>query len=317
MDSRTCTSCTSFSTPVTLSAGDGVQLLGDLWEGSNSFGHGRVIINPATGVAARYYHRYARFLAERGFSVLTYDYRGIGRSRPETLRGCGFRWRDWGELDFEAAVRFMQNSNSSSRSRRSPLLVIGHSIGGFLPGLAEAGKDVDRILTVGAQYAWWGDYARERRLGLFLKWHLAMPMLTFLCGYFPGKRIGRLEDLPAGVAHEWAFRGPRFESSYSIEARRTVLARMQAVMAPILAITVSDDELGTVTAVRRGLGYYTTADRIIVSLRPEDYGRAKIGHFDLFHDSHATGFWLDTLLWLRDGQNPWPDRTMSLNPKSL
>ena len=302
------------STPVTFKAHDGVPLLGHLWEGSSGDRHGRVIINPATGVAARYYHRYARFLAERGFSVLTYDYRGIGRSRPTALRGCGFRWRDWGELDFDAAVRFMRNSDHSPCSSRSPLLVIGHSIGGFLPGLAEAGKEIDRILAVGAQYAWWGDYARERRLALFLKWHFAMPILTLLFGYFPGRRIGWLEDLPAGVAREWAFRGPRFESSYRVEAKKAVLARMQAVTASILALTVSDDELGTAAAVRRGLGYYTRAERLLVLVRPEDYRRAKIGHFGLFHDSHATGFWLDTLLWLRDGQNPWPDRTMSLTP---
>jgi predicted alpha/beta hydrolase len=314
MNTRFSASLPTQSTPVSFKAHDGVQLLGHLWEGVNGAGYGRVIVNPATGVAARYYHRYARFLAERGFFVLTYDYRGIGQSRPEALRGCGFRWRDWGELDFDAAVRFMQGSNYRPRSGRAPLIVVGHSIGGFLPGLAEAGKDVDRILTVGAQYAWWGDYARERRLALVLKWHLAMPMLTLLCGYFPGKRIGWLEDLPAGVAHEWAFRGPRFESSYRLEARNAVLARMQAVKASILALTVSDDELGTVTAVRRGLGYYTRAERSLVLVRPEDYRRTKIGHFGLFHDSHATGFWLDTLLWLRDGQNPWPDRTMCVTP---
>lgn len=291
-----------------------MQLFGNLWEGPHGHSYGRVVINPATGVTARYYERYARFLADRGFAVLTYDYRGIGRSRPKTLIGCGFRWRDWGELDFDGAVRFMQNLNRSSCSSRSPLLVIGHSIGGFLPGLAEAVKDVDRILTVGAQYAWWGDYARGSRGGLFLKWHVAMPVLTFLCGYFPGKRMGWLEDLPAGVALEWAFRGPRFESSYSFEAREAVLARMHAVTSSILALAVSDDELGTVAAVRRSLDYYTRAERTLVLLRPEDYRREKIGHFDLFHDSHATDFWLDTLLWLRDGQNPWPDRTTSLQP---
>lgn len=278
---------------------DGVQLRGHLWR-TASPAHSRVIVNGATGVLAKYYHRYAYFLALHGFSVLTYDYRGIGNSRPSQLKGCGYRWRDWGELDFEAAVTFME------RESDAPLLVVGHSIGGFLPGLAASGTKIDRMLTVGAQYAWWGDYARQRRVQLFLKWHLAMPLLAWLCGYFPGRRLGWLEDLPANVAYEWSFRRPRFEKSHPWKERRSVLSRMEDVNASIMSVVVSDDELGTPAAVLRTLNYFSNAERCAVLVRPRDYGKAEIGHFNLFHDSHKEGFWRDTLVWLRHGRNPWP-----------
>jgi predicted alpha/beta hydrolase len=133
-----------------------------------------------------------------------------------------------------------------------------------------------------------------------------MPALTAVHGYFPGRRLGWLEDLPAGVAREWSFRGPRFERSHPPAERQATLDRMAAVSAPILAVAVSDDELGTLAAIRRTLGYYAGADRTAVLLRPSDYGSDAIGHFGLFHDSHASGFWRDTLPWLRDGRNPWP-----------
>ncbi|MDE2516850.1 MAG: alpha/beta fold hydrolase [Rhodospirillales bacterium] len=281
---------------------DGVRLGGHLWPGLDGGAAGTVIINPATGVPARYYHRYARFLARHGFDVITYDYRGVGASRPTSLRRCGYRWRDWGALDVDAVIRFTQKIPMAG-----PLLVVGHSVGGFLPGLAETAPLIDRMLTVGAQYAWWGDYAPRQRLRLFLKWHLAMPAVTAFCGYFPGRRLGWLEDLPAGVANEWSFRGPRFERTHPRAERAGVLARMAAVTAPILAVAVSDDELGTVPAIRRTLGYYTHAPRQIVLLQPADYGRQAIGHFHLFHDSHTAGFWADTLPWLLDGRNPWPN----------
>lgn len=264
-----------------------------------------VIINPATGVLARYYHRYARFLAAHGFDVLTYDYRGIGASRPERLRGCRYRWRDWGELDLDAALRFAQ-----TRQTAGPLIVIGHSIGGFLPGLAAAAPMIDRLLTVGAQYGWWGDYAPRRRLALFLKWHLAMPALTTACGYFPGRRLGWLEDLPAGIAREWSFRGRRFEQSHPRAERAAVLARMAAMTAPILAVALADDPLGTVPALRRTLAYYSQAPRCIVLLKPADFACASIGHFGLFHDRHAAGFWADTLQWLKGSANPWPSHVV-------
>ena len=296
--------------PVTIVCRDGLCLGGHIWETSGIRKVGRVIINPATGVLARFYHRYARFLAGRGFSVLTYDYRGIGQSRPQIMRGCGFRWRDWAEFDFDAAFRFMEGHGDS------PLLVVGHSIGGFLPGLAESGVRVERMLTVGAQFAWWGDYARSKRLKLFLKWHTVMPLATLVCGYFPGRRLGWLEDLPAGVANEWSFRGRRFERSFPSHERKPSLARMETFSAPILAVTMSDDELGTVAAARRTLRYYSGADRTLVLLQPSDYGREEVGHFDLFHDAHASGFWLDTLLWLRDGRNPWPHRRIGLGGQS-
>jgi predicted alpha/beta hydrolase len=284
---------------------DGMTLGGHLWPSSGG-ASGSVIINPATGVLARYYHRYARFLAGHGFDVLTYDYRGIGASRPDRLRGCGYRWRDWGELDFDAAVSFMHE-----RRPVGTLSVVGHSIGGFLPGLADNARLIGRMLTVGAQYAWWGDYAPRQRLRMFLKWHVAMPAFTAFHGYFPGRRLGWLEDLPAGVANEWSFRGPRFERSHPRSDRQAVLARMAAVKAPILAVAVADDEIGTVPAIRRTLAYYTQAPRTAVRLGPADYGRKSIGHFSLFHDSHAAGFWADTLAWLRDSTNPWPARVVA------
>lgn len=295
----------SSSLPVELVCPDGVRLRGHLWS-RDTPPVARVVINAATGVLARYYHRYAAFLVGHGFEVLTWDYRGIGLSRPDRLRRCGYLWRDWGEKDFATVLAFV--AKREARDGALPLLVVGHSIGGFLPGLAQGAERIDRMLTMGAQYAWWGDYAPRRRLALLLKWHLAMPVLTAACGYFPGRRLGWLEDLPAGVALEWALRGPRFERSHPAPDRAEVLARMAAVRADILAVAVSDDELGTLPAIGRTLGYYQGARRTAVLLHPADYQRAGIGHFSLFHDSHRNGFWRDTLVWLRDGANPWADR---------
>ena len=82
---------------IALRCRDDVILQGHLWRPPAGSAGDTIIVNPATGVLARYYHRYARFLAEAGFYVVTYDYRGIGASRPPSLRGCGYRWREWGD----------------------------------------------------------------------------------------------------------------------------------------------------------------------------------------------------------------------------
>lgn len=290
--------------PITLRCTDGYELCGHFRRPAGNEA-GTVIINPATGVLARYYHRYARFLTEQGFACLTYDYRGIGLSRPSRIREARFRWRDWGELDFDAAVRWARR-----RDPHGPLMVVGHSFGGFLPGFAPAAAQIDRLLTVGAQYAFWKDYAAAARLRLFLKWHVVMPALTAMFGYFPGRRLGWLEDLPAGVAHEWSLRRARMEVSYSDHECPLILDRFESVQAPILAVGLTDDEFGTPQAILRGLRYYRGSERQRVMLAPADLGFAAVGHFDLFHDRHRTGFWPKTCIWLRDGMTPWPPDTL-------
>lgn len=291
---------------VEIGCDDGVRLGGHLWPAVVG-PRGRVVVNAATGVLARYYHRYARFLAGEGFEVLTYDYRGIGLSRPARLHGCRYRWREWGERDLDAALRLMD-----ARAGDLPLLVVGHSIGGVLPGLAPSASRIARLLTVGAQSGYWGDYARDRRLGLFLKWHIAMPLATALCGYFPGRQLGWLEDLPRGVANEWAFRRVRMEHSHPAAERAAVLARFAAVRAQILAVTVTDDEFGTPRGVARALAYFRNAERMMAVLTPGDLGMAAVGHFDLFHARHERGFWVETVRWLRDGVNPWAGSVVPL-----
>lgn len=286
-----------------ITCADDITLGAHWWKAEGRQSLGTVIINPATGVLARYYHRYAAFLASHGFNALTYDYRGIGLSRPADLRRTRPGWRHWGELDFDAAIR-----HAVERESAAPVLAVGHSIGGFLPGYAQNAAKLHRMLTVGAQYAYWRDYQAARRMGLLVKWHMLMPAVTALWGYFPGRQLGWLEDLPAGVVWSWSLGGKRFEQRVPQSERQTVLARFAAVQAPILAISVSDDEFATKPAVSRSLDYYSSAEATKVMLHPQDLGFDQVGHFDLFHARHASGFWLDTLLWLRDGINPWPNR---------
>lgn len=288
---------------LTLTCADGTRLHGHLWTPTQPE-RGTIIINPATGVRATYYHYYARFLAEHGFAVLTYDYRGIGASRPANMRGVKANWRVWGEQDFNAAIAYARH-----RAPTGTLAVIGHSIGGFLIGFAPLAGELTRILTVGAQYAYWPDYAPAQRVKLLAKWHLTMPLLTSLFGYFPGKRLGWLEDIPAGIAHEWSFRRARLESSYPAQERTAVLASFAAVRAPTLALSTTDDEFATPAAMHRALAYYKNSDRQFVHLTPQALGFPAIGHFNLFHARHQGGFWTASLRWLQAGENPWPAAT--------
>jgi predicted alpha/beta hydrolase len=196
--------------PVEITASDGFDLRGRCWRHpAPDPKRPVVVINAATSVRSRYYHRFASRLFEHGFEVIAYDYRGIGDSRPPSLWGFEASWLDWGSLDFEAVLRYAAKEFPSH-----PLHVVAHSVGGFLVGLASSNVAIQRIFTVGAQYAYWRDYAAPLRLRMLLKWHLLMPLLTVPLGYFPGKKLGWLEDTPGGVVRDWAFSRERFEDTW-------------------------------------------------------------------------------------------------------
>ncbi|WP_238878011.1 alpha/beta fold hydrolase [Achromobacter xylosoxidans] len=282
---------------IALRAADGVALGGYAWRHAAPDPAGPrpvVVINAATSVRCRYYARFAAYLHQHGFDVLTYDYRGIGESRPASLRGFQASWMDWGEKDFEAVLGYVR-----SHFPGQPVDVVAHSIGGFVTGLAPSARGLRRIFTMGAQYAYWRDYAAGQRLRMLAKWHVVMPLLAACLGYFPGRRLGWLEDTPRGVVRDWSFMGPRFEGRGGPDQR---VAAMAAVTAPILALSVTDDEFGTEAAVGRLLAYFTGSARTHLRLTPAALGLDGIGHFAFFHERFRDTLWPIALGWLSRGE---------------
>lgn len=286
---------------LTVRCEDGYELRGHIWEPCSLHGQlsgGAVVVVGATGVLASYYHRYASFLAENGFTAITFDYRGIGQSREANIKNLKASWYDWGLKDIDAVLHWAIDNVSQD------LHVVGHSFGGFGVGLAKHGQQVKRLLTVGAQYAHWRDYRPGHRLHFWWRWHILMPAITLWHGYFPGKSLGWLEDLPKGVALNWA-RSPKDFPAGAGPMRKMVREHQTSFTAATLAVSATDDPFASENAIMRGLKYYPNSPAIVVELKPHDLNSPEIGHFALFHDRFRGTFWPGTLQWLRDGTNPW------------
>ncbi len=253
-----------------------------------------VIINAATSVRCRHYSRFADYLFANGFDVITYDYRGIGESRNGSLRGFKASWSDWGVLDFEAMLQRAQQAFPGQ-----PIDVVAHSFGGCAAGLGASGAVIRRIVTVGAQFAYWRDYHTSERWRMFTKWHVAMPLMTALCGYFPGKRLGWLEDTPAGVVRDWATPTPQYDKRPSGRALGEL--PFSRVKAQVLAISITDDPFGTVAAIERLLGYFSSSERTHLRIAPEDIGEKDVGHFAFFRSEYQDRLWPIALAWLQQG----------------
>jgi predicted alpha/beta hydrolase len=300
----------SAATAIELSADDGHALAGHMWRHIRDVTLPRpvVIINAATSVRCQYYARFAKYLFNAGADVLIYDYRGIGLSRAGSIKNSQAGWLDWGQRDFEAVLQYAIKAFPTQ-----PIHVVGHSVGGVLIGLAPSNHRISRVFTMGAQHAYWPDYLARKRLAMWLKWHCVMPAVTHVMGYFPGKRLGWLEDTPAGVVRDWVVMRANFLDTYRQPGGSCRLsdaecefleARFSALTAPTLALSVSDDPYGTTPAIERLLKLYVAAPRWHLRVTPKSINAPNIGHFAFFHSRFETQLWPIARQWLLDEQQP-------------
>jgi predicted alpha/beta hydrolase len=247
-----------------------------------------VLVAPATGVRLRLYDAFARSLAaELDAAVVTWDWRGTGESRPASLRGFRVTMREWATLDLAGVIDW-----ASARWPGAELAGVGHSFGGQSFGLAPNADRFARLVTIAAQSGWYGHWPRRLRLRYALLWHVVMPGVTRALGYFPGRRLGLGEDLPGGVALEWArwCRSPGYLGDWSGHA---------AVRAPILAIGFSDDDYAPPAAVDALHREYNGATVEHRTVTPVELGLPRIGHFGIFRDG-GRPVWGEVAGWLRE-----------------
>jgi predicted alpha/beta hydrolase len=252
-----------------------------------------VVINAATAVKRRYYERFAQYLAQHGFAVVTYDYRGIGDSRPENLRGFNARMRDWGELDQPAVV-----DHARAWQPNVPLSIVGHSVGGQIFGLLREPQRVSRVLMVAAQHNYWRLWRLQERYVLWALWTVLMPSASHAFGYFPSSAFGLGEALPKGVALDWAHwcrsRGALVQAIGGDTAER-----FKQYRGPILSLSFDDDhKFAPRGAVDGLLTFYTNARSRHLHLSASSLGLRSVGHFGFFRESASERGWPIALDWL-------------------
>jgi len=283
------------ATDLELHARDGFPLACRVWAlPGDQVENSAALINSGAGIPSRFYDRFAAFLAQNGVPTVVYDYRGIGRSRPTSLRGFKASVEEWGSKDCAAVLNWLKD-----RFPGAERIVVGHSVGGFVTGFVTNGTLIDKMLLVSAHTGYWRDYAARMRLPMFLLWHALMPAITHVVGYFPGQRLRLLEDLPRDVALEWAARRkPEFwshlESADGTIDRaliQTLLARFAAIQARTLALSFTDDPFATDEATERLLGLYANAPSSRLILSAADGDGQKFGHFGFFSPRFRMTLW--------------------------
>jgi predicted alpha/beta hydrolase len=269
---------------ITLKAADGYAL------GATLYGSGEraALILPATGVPQSYYAKFASYLAARGFSVLTFDYRGIGRSLSGDIRKLRARMQDWALLDAAAALAYLSPHKVS---------VVGHSFGGQALGLLPDAQRIAAAVIVGSQSGYWRNWPLLGRAWMWPATHFALPGVANLLGYFPAKRLGFGEDLPKGVALQWASwcRHP----SYLVGALgvEDAYARLRV---PLRAYAISDDPFAPLGAVEALAALYPNCAWETRQVAPRELGVKALGHFGFFRERFRDSLWRESADWLEN-----------------
>ncbi len=270
-----------------ISSGDGVKLALHTFE-PDAPAQASVVIAAAMGVSQSYYSAFASWLATQGLRVTTFDYRGSGESQPNTrhggLRGFKADLFDWAR-DYEAVI-----DHAHAALPNQPLYLLGHSLGGQLPGMIRNQHKVHGLLGVGAGSGYWRHNAPPLKRMVPFFWWVAVPLATRLCGYFPGRRLGMVGDLPRGVILQW--RRWCLNPRYSAGAEGSAVAQAYAATRfPVHSMFITDDEMMTVQGTQALLDLYSQAPRSLETITPQDGSARRVGHFGFFREQFSQTLW--------------------------
>lgn len=279
-----------------LTAADGYRLAATLYEPSmvvqSSGAPQFIVIGSATAVPRQFYRRFAEFAAARGVNVVTLDYRGIGDSKYEPLRGFEMEYADWSRLDLAAAVEWA--------SERGRTWLVGHSLAAHAIGQLPNPNALQAAYICGGGAGWHGWIPYPERIKVWLMWNAIGPIATRIYGYQPMSKFGLGEDLPIGVYRDWRrwCQFPHYFFDDPDARAKAIAARFVDVRIPIAAVAATDDLWAPPASRDAFFKGFVSAQVENIDFTPQSLNVARVGHMGYYRASVGEAFWPQVLSWL-------------------
>lgn len=257
-----------------VASADGYQLETRVYQ-ANGDHNNALLIAGATGVPQRYYKRFARLMTTKGFTVISFDYRGIADSKYQSLKGFDASVLDWAFKDYKSVLQWTLKEYGSP-------YVIGHSLGGHIFGIVADSEKTEGLITFGTGAGWHGWMPLLEKYRVAFLWNILGPALVPFYGYLPSKLVGIGENLPYQVYKQWKhwcsfphywFDDPQFEYTDNF-AHITV---------PVTAVNSTDDVWAPPKSAEAFMKHYRNASLKYETITNTDWGVKNIGHMGYFH----------------------------------
>ena len=271
---------------------DGFNLAGTLYQPEAP--KAAVMIAPATGIKKKFYQAFAEFLCQQGYGVLTFDNRGIGKSKGENINSGNPTLINWGKLDMSAALDFLKNIYPDHDYH-----LIGHSAGGQLVGLMDNSGELSSMFNVGCSSGSMKNLGFPFILQSHFYLNFVIPVSNFLFGHTKSQWFGMGEPLPKEVASQWRkwCNGSGYVKVH-LDTHPTEHL-YDTLDLPSLWVHALDDDIANLENVKDMLRVYSAISYKIISLQPKDWGYTYIGHMKFF-SAKRKKLWKYATDWLSD-----------------
>ncbi|RYZ18650.1 MAG: alpha/beta fold hydrolase [Chitinophagaceae bacterium] len=270
---------------ITITAADGYPLSA-LYVKPVGFTLGTVVISSATGVRKEFYVNFSRFLEMHGYSVLMFDYRGIGESAPKKLQTLKSSMHEWGTKDMNAVMDFLVK-----KEKKTNIIWLGHSVGAQLIGFLENNHHIAKVISISSAFGHWRYLPAPMKWVIWSLWYFVGPLMIRLQGYGNMKKIGWGENLPPNILLEWrkwCLSRTYFQSTLEEELGTDKFYNFKR---PITALYLSDDFIANDTTVPLMMSFFPEAPQEIFKLQVEKYTREKVGHTGIFRKKFRHSLW--------------------------
>lgn len=269
---------------------DGFQLVASEFIPTSSNGR-VVIINGATGVLRKYYQPYSEFLCAQGFTLVTFDYRGIGDSKQASATAKPASMIHWGQIDMDAVLTWAEYRYPGLK-----ISGVGHSIGGQLLGITPNNNRYESFLNIAAQQIHWKNWELKGQPLSVLFFYCVLPLFYTIKKGLPKWVLGA-EYLPNQVIKDWSRFGRK--PFYTDEQGNELHAGYHEYKGNMRFYAMADDNrFAPPSCVKALQQHFKNASSDMVVVEPKQIGIKAIDHFGFFKRSMPASVWKDTSDWL-------------------
>jgi predicted alpha/beta hydrolase len=238
----------------------------------------------------------SRFLVERGWRTIAFDFRGHGDSGPDAASGGSWSYDDFVKYDLPAVV-----ACARARAKKVPVIVVGHSLGGHV-ALASQGcghLDADAIVCFAAN-VWARGFEPSRARWAVKRVVLAAMRVTFeRRGYFPARTLKLGSDDEAVPYMAAMQRYARSGVWGSDDGAHNYGANLARVAIPVMQITSDGDLLNCHPECGELFLSRVAGPKEMVRMRRADDGGRAPGHMEMVTTERVKSAWKRAETWMR------------------